>query len=63
MIAPALVLFAVRQAADSRIEPRLRRLEAWMNRHTGGATAWIVGIIGFLLAANAVGTLVTRGVF
>ena len=63
MIAPALVLFAVRQAADRRIEPRLQRLEAWINRHTGGTTAWIVGIIGFLLAANAIATLVTRGIF
>jgi len=27
-------------------------------RSTGGATAWIVGIIGFLLAADAVATLV-----
>ena len=58
MIAPALVLFAVRRAAGSRIEPRLRRIEDWLNRHTGGSTAWIVGILGVLLAANAVGALV-----
>ena len=62
MIAPALVLFAVRRAAGSRIEPRLRRIEDWLNRHTGGSTAWIVGILGVLLAVNAVGTLVQRGV-
>ena len=60
MIAPALVLFAVRRAANSRMEPRLRRLEAWMNSRTGGTTAWIVGIVGFLLAANAVVTLASR---
>ena len=62
MIAPALVLSAVRRAASSRMEPRLRRLEAWMNARSGGTTAWIVGILGFLLAANAVATLVQRGV-
>ena len=62
MIAPAVVLFGLRRAAGSRMEPRLRRIEAWLNRKTGGTTAWIVGIIGFFLAANAVGTLVQRGV-
>ena len=60
MIAPALVLWGLRRAAGTRIEPKLRRLEAWMQRQTGSATAWIVGIIGFLLAWNAIGTLVTR---
>ena len=61
MIAPVVVLFAVRRAAGTRIEPRLRRIEAWLNRHTSGSTAWIVGIIGLLLAANAIGVLATRG--
>jgi hypothetical protein len=62
MVAPALVMFGLRRAAGTRMEPRLRRLEAWMNRHTGGATtSWIVGIIGFLVAANAVAVLATRG--
>ena len=61
MVAPALALFAVRRAAGTSIEARLRRIEAWMERHTGGSTAWIVGIVGFLLAANAVAALATRG--
>ncbi len=60
MVAPALVLFGLRRAAGTRIEPRLRRLEVWLERQTGGATAWIVGILGFLVAANAVSTLITR---
>lgn len=62
MIAPVLLLFCLRRAAGTRIEPRLRRLEAWMERQTGGATAWIVGILGFLVVANAVATLVARRV-
>jgi hypothetical protein len=62
MVAPALVLFGLRRAAGTRMEPRLRRLEARMNRHTGGSTtAWIVGIIGFFVAANAVAVLASRG--
>ena len=60
MIAPALAIFGIRRAAGSRIEPRLRRIEAWLNRKTGGTTAWIVGIIGVLLAVNALATLVIR---
>jgi hypothetical protein len=62
MIAPAVAMLGVRRAAGTRIEPRLRRIEAWLNRHTGNTTAWVVGILGFLVAANAVGTLVQRGV-
>lgn len=57
MIAPILVLFGLRRAAGTRIEPKLRRLEAWMERQAGGATAWIVGILGFLVSANAVAAL------
>jgi hypothetical protein len=53
-----LVLFAVRRAAGSRIEPRLRRIEDWLNRRTGGSTAWIVGILGVLVAADAIAGLV-----
>jgi Sap, sulfolipid-1-addressing protein len=60
MVAPALVLFGLRRTAGTRIEPRLQRIEAWLERTTGGATAWIVGILGFLLAADAIGALVSR---
>lgn len=61
MVAPALALFGLRRAAGTRMEPRLQRLEAWFERTTGGATAWIVGILGFLVAADAVATLVAGG--
>ena len=62
MIAPAVAMFCLRRGMGSRAEPR-RRIEAWLNRHTGGSTAWIVGIIGVLQAVDAVGTLVQRGFF
>lgn len=57
MVAPVLVLWCLRRAAATRIGPKLRRLEAWMQRQTGSATAWVVGILGFLLAANAAAAL------
>jgi hypothetical protein len=51
MILPALVLLAVRLASGRRIVPVLTRLSDWMAR--SNALAWIVGIVGFLLARDA----------
>jgi hypothetical protein len=51
MIAPALVLLAVRLTAGNRIMPLLTRISDWMVR--SNALAWIVGIVGFLLARDA----------
>jgi hypothetical protein len=51
MITPALVLLAVRLAAGDRITPLLTRLSDWIAR--SNALAWIVGIVGFLLARDA----------
>lgn len=51
MIVPALVLLAVRLAAGDRLTPLLTRIGTWMaNSNT---LAWIVGIVGFLLARDA----------
>lgn len=61
MILPALVLLGVRLAAGRRLEPKLARLEAWLTRRTSGASAWVVGIIGVLIALDAVGALVAAG--
>ncbi|MRG59606.1 hypothetical protein GE115_06940 [Agromyces sp. CFH 90414] len=57
MIAPALVLLGVRAAARSVVEPALARFAAWLQRGSGETTAWIVGIVGFLLARDAAVTL------
>ncbi|HEY6801566.1 MAG TPA: GAP family protein [Agromyces sp.] len=53
MVLPALVLLAIRSIASRAIEAGLARMSAWMERNAAETTAWIVGIIGFLLARAA----------
>ena len=57
MIVPALVLLAARMSAASKIEPILRRFNDWMVRNGPENTAWIIGLVGFYIAANAMGGL------
>ena len=57
MILPALVLMAGRLVARRAVEPVLERLSRWMERHGGETTGWIVGIVGFLVARDAVGRM------
>ncbi|MGX9346355.1 GAP family protein [Microbacterium sp. KNMS] len=49
MVAPALALLVLRMVAHAAVEPLLRRVNAWLTRQAGEMTAWIIGIIGFLL--------------
>jgi len=51
MILPALALLGLRLVAGQRIEPLLTRISDWMTK--SDALAWIVGIVGFLLARDA----------
>jgi Sap, sulfolipid-1-addressing protein len=52
MIIPALGLLGARLALGNRIEPLLQRISRWLaNSET---LAWVVGIVGFLLARDAV---------
>lgn len=53
MVLPALALLGARRA----VEPLLQRIAAWMERSGAETTAWIVGIVGFLLARDAVGRM------
>lgn len=53
MILPALLLLGGRMAARRAVEPFLERAASWMERHGGETTAWIVGIVGVLLALDA----------
>lgn len=55
MILPALVLLALRVLAYRWVRGPLERLEAWMSRSAASMTAWIVGILGVLLALDALG--------
>ncbi|MGF1647858.1 MAG: GAP family protein [Kineosporiaceae bacterium] len=54
MVVPALVLTAARVVAGARVEAPLQRLAGWLQRTSGETLAWIVGIVGFLLARDAV---------
>ena len=54
MIVPALVLLLVRVVAYPWVRGALQRLEAWLTRTAAETTAWIVGIVGFLLARDAI---------
>lgn len=53
MIAPALLLLVLRVLAARAVEGPLRRLGAWLSRTGAENTAWIVGIVGFLIARAA----------
>lgn len=53
MIVPALLLLLFRVVAAHAIERPLARFAGWMQRTGAENTAWILGIIGFLLARAA----------
>lgn len=53
MVLPALVLLAGRLVAAPAVEPLLGRVARWMERSAGETTAWVLGIVGFLLARDA----------
>ncbi len=57
MIAPALVLTAARVFAARLVERPLGRLDGWLTRNAASTTAWVVGIVGFLVARDAIGRL------
>ncbi len=52
MVLPALVLLAGRVVAGRVVEPMLGRVAGWMERQGAETTAWIVGIVGFLMARD-----------
>lgn len=53
MILPALVILAVASVFGDRLWARLERFGNWMDRQTASAMGWIVGIVGFFIAADA----------
>lgn len=53
MILPALVLLTLRVAAARRVQPVLERVNGWMSRNATENTQWILGILGFLIARDA----------
>lgn len=57
MVLPALLLLGTRLAARRVIEPLLERVSDWMTRRAGSAVAWVVGIVGVLVALDAANRL------
>ena len=53
MVLPALLLLVARLAAQRAVEPLLVRVSGWMERTGGETTAWIMAIVGFLIARDA----------
>lgn len=53
MVLPALVLLGLRLVARRRVEPVLARIAAWLERTGAETTAWVVGIVGVLVALDA----------
>ena len=57
MVLPALVLLGLRLRAARWVQPLLVRVGAWLERSGAETTAWVAGIVGCLLARDAVGRL------
>lgn len=57
MALPALALLVVRLAAHDWLAPRLGRVSGVLTGQMSGAIWWVVGIVGFLLLADAAGRL------
>ncbi|MGO1833891.1 MAG: GAP family protein, partial [Actinomycetaceae bacterium] len=53
MITPALVLVTLRVVAARLVDGPLRKLDSYLTRTAATTTAWVVGIVGVLLALHA----------
>ena len=62
MVAPVAVLFAAWRIFGERIRPRLDRIRNWLNANTRETLSWIVGIVGFLIAASGLERLAELGI-
>lgn len=61
MVLPALVLLAGRALAAEHVQPVLQRVNDWMVRTGQENTAWVLGIIGVLIASSALQELGVLG--
>ena len=57
MVAPALVLLAIRLVLHDRITGLLTRIERWMSRNPREAVAWVLCLVGLYLVGGAVNGL------
>ncbi|MFC5678801.1 GAP family protein [Aeromicrobium endophyticum] len=61
MVLPAVVLLVGRVFAARHVQPLLQRINDWMARTGQENTAWILGIIGVLVASSALQELGVMG--
>ncbi|MET0822039.1 MAG: GAP family protein [Aeromicrobium sp.] len=61
MVLPAVVLLVGRVFAARHVQPLLQRINDWMARTGQENTAWILGIIGVLVASSALQELGVLG--
>lgn len=57
MCAPALVVLGIRLTVARHAEEGLQRLRNWLARQSAASVPWVLGILGFLLAGNALSQL------
>lgn len=58
MILPALVLLAMRLALGKQLEPILMKINAWVAENAETTLGWVLGIAGFWIAIDAIGSLI-----
>ncbi len=58
MITPALLLLVARLVFHGSVSPVLKKLEALLSRHTNGAMAWVIFLVGLYLAGDGLNRLV-----
>jgi cytochrome c biogenesis protein CcdA len=57
MVLPALILLLLRSAFARTVEPLLERVSGWFSRRGGDLIAWVLGVVGVLLALDAINRL------
>jgi hypothetical protein len=57
MVLPALILLVARLTAARALDRPLSALDRWLTNNAASTTAWVVGIVGVLLALNAANSL------
>lgn len=57
MVLPAFVLLFLRSTFATAVEPLLTRISVWFSRRSGDLIAWVLGVVGFLVASDAISRL------
>lgn len=61
MVAPALVLLIARLTAARRVDPVLKKLDAFLTRTSANTLSWVTGILGVVLIVNTAGPVLSFG--